>query len=101
AERLVIVDESSMLDLTLAERLLRSLPAGGRLVLLGDARQLPSVDAGAVFRDLVAAATGSGRVAVLTRSWRMDPSDAAGSAILAFADAIAAGSASGLSLPVL
>lgn len=94
AERLVIVDESSMLDLTLAERLLRSLAPGGRLVLLGDARQLPSVDAGAVFRDLVAAASGSGRVAVLTRSWRMDPRDTAGSAILSLANAIAAGSLS-------
>ncbi|HEV8238383.1 MAG TPA: AAA family ATPase [Thermoanaerobaculia bacterium] len=93
-ERLVIVDESSMLDLTLAERLLRSLAAGARLVLLGDARQLPSVDAGAVFRDLVAAASGSGRVAVLTRSWRMDPGDPVGSAILAFAEAIAASSSS-------
>jgi exodeoxyribonuclease V alpha subunit len=94
AERLVIVDESSMLDLTLAERLLRSLAPLGRLVLLGDARQLPSVEAGAVFRDLVAAASGSGRVAVLTRSWRMDPRDAAGSAILSLANAIAAGSVS-------
>ncbi len=92
AERLVIVDESSMLDLTLAERLLRSLPAAGRLVLLGDARQLPSVEAGAVFRDLVTAARGSGRVAVLTRSWRMDPGDPAGSSILALAESIAAGS---------
>jgi exodeoxyribonuclease V alpha subunit len=92
AERLVIVDESSMLDLTLAERLLRSLPAGGRLVLLGDARQLPSVEAGAVFRDLVAAAGGGGRVAVLTRSWRMDARDPAGSSILALAESIAAGS---------
>ncbi|HET9766747.1 MAG TPA: AAA family ATPase, partial [Thermoanaerobaculia bacterium] len=92
AERLVIVDESSMLDLTLAERLLRSLPAAGRLVLLGDARQLPSVEAGAVFRDLVAAASSSGRVAVLTKSWRMDPRDPAGSSILAIAESIAAGS---------
>jgi len=91
AERLVIVDESSMLDLGLAERLLRSLPAGGRLVLLGDASQLPSVDAGAVFRDLVAAAGGGGRVARLTRSWRMDPRDPAGSAILSLASTIANG----------
>src|SRR6185503_18314207 len=91
AERLVIVDESSMLDLVLAERLLRSLPASGRLVLLGDAQQLPSVEAGAVFRDLVQAAEGTGRVARLTRSWRMDPNDPAGSAILAFAKTIATG----------
>jgi exodeoxyribonuclease V alpha subunit len=91
SERLVLVDESSMLDLALAERLVRSLPAEGRLVLLGDARQLPSVEAGAVFRDLVDATSGTGRVARLTHSWRMDPSDAAGSAILAFAGAIASG----------
>lgn len=91
AERLVLVDESSMLDLVIAERLLRSLPAGGRLVLLGDAQQLPSVEAGAVFRDLVQAAEGTCRVARLTRSWRMDPSDPAGSAILAFAKTIATG----------
>jgi exodeoxyribonuclease V alpha subunit len=96
AEQLVLVDESSMLDLALAERLLRSLPAGGRLVLLGDAQQLPSVEAGAVFRDLVQAAAASGRVARLTRSWRMDPGDPAGSAILSFARAIAAGEAAAL-----
>jgi len=93
AERLVVVDESSMLDLTLAERLLRSLRDDARLVLLGDAQQLPAVDAGAVFRDLVSAAATSGRVATLTRSWRMDPSDPAGSAILELAGAIAKGNA--------
>lgn len=90
-ERLVLVDESSMLDLSLADRLLRSLPAGGRLVLLGDAQQLPSVEAGAVFRDLVQAAAGSGRVARLTRSWRIDESDPAGSAIFTLAARIASG----------
>jgi exodeoxyribonuclease V alpha subunit len=53
AEQVVIVDESSMVDLFLMDRLLRSLRPDARLVLLGDADQLPSVDAGAVFRDLV------------------------------------------------
>ncbi|MBF5044759.1 exodeoxyribonuclease V subunit alpha [Aggregicoccus sp. 17bor-14] len=53
AEDVVIVDESSMVDLFLMDRLVRSLKPGARLVLLGDADQLPSVDAGAVFRDLV------------------------------------------------
>lgn len=50
----VIVDESSMLDLNLMERLAAALRPGARLVLLGDADQLPSVAAGAIFRDLVA-----------------------------------------------
>ena len=91
AERLVIVDESSMIDLPLFDHLLRSLPAGGSLVLLGDARQLPSVEAGAAFRDLVESPAAASRVSRLTRSWRMDPADPAGSAILALAGRIAMG----------
>jgi exodeoxyribonuclease V alpha subunit len=53
--RLVIVDEASMIDLAMMDRLLRALKPEARLVLLGDADQLPSVEAGAVFRDLCAA----------------------------------------------
>lgn len=53
--RLVVVDEASMIDLAMMDRLLRALRPDARLVLLGDAHQLPSVDAGAVFRDLCAA----------------------------------------------
>lgn len=49
----VIIDEASMVDLLLMENLLMALPAKTRLILLGDANQLPSVEAGAVFRDLV------------------------------------------------
>jgi exodeoxyribonuclease V alpha subunit len=51
----VVVDEASMIDLSMMERLMRALRADARIVLLGDADQLPSVDAGAVFRDLCAA----------------------------------------------
>ncbi len=50
--RVVIVDEASMIDLSMMDRLVRALREGTRLVLLGDADQLPSVEAGAVFRDL-------------------------------------------------
>jgi exodeoxyribonuclease V alpha subunit len=50
----VIVDEASMIDLLMMDRLLRALRDDARLVLLGDADQLPSVEAGAVFRDLCA-----------------------------------------------
>lgn len=56
AADVVIVDEASMIDLRLMERLVAALDPGARLVLVGDADQLPSVDAGAVFRDLVDAA---------------------------------------------
>ncbi len=50
--KLVVVDEASMVDLAMMDRLVRALPEDARLVLLGDADQLPSVEAGAVFRDL-------------------------------------------------
>jgi len=53
--RVVVVDEASMIDLALMDRLVRALRDDARLVLLGDADQLPSVEAGAVFRDLCAA----------------------------------------------
>jgi exodeoxyribonuclease V alpha subunit len=53
-QRVVIVDEASMIDLGAMDRLLRALGPEARLVLLGDADQLPSVEAGAVFRDLCA-----------------------------------------------
>ena len=54
----VIVDEMSMVDLSLFSALLRDLRPGTRLVLVGDADQLPSVGAGNVFSDLIR----SGRV---------------------------------------
>jgi exodeoxyribonuclease V alpha subunit len=53
--RLVVVDEASMVDLAMMDRLMRALAREARLVLLGDADQLPSVEAGAVFRDLCVA----------------------------------------------
>ncbi|MCG8425370.1 MAG: exodeoxyribonuclease V subunit alpha [Proteobacteria bacterium] len=110
----VIVDEASMIDLVLMERLLRALRGDTRLILLGDAEQLPSVDAGAVLRDLVTASqrsadAGAGRVAGysverepaqfavrLTHSYRMDPSDPAGRAILMAAREVNAGNARAL-----
>jgi exodeoxyribonuclease V alpha subunit len=52
--RFVVVDEASMIDLAMMDRLVRALRPDARLVLLGDADQLPSIEAGAVFRDLCA-----------------------------------------------
>jgi exodeoxyribonuclease V alpha subunit len=61
AHQLVIVDEASMIDLAMMDRLVRALPERAHLILVGDADQLPSVEAGAVFRDLCAA-LGSSRL---------------------------------------
>lgn len=51
--RVLVVDEVSMLDLPLALAVLRALPAGARLLLVGDADQLPPVGPGSVLADLV------------------------------------------------
>jgi exodeoxyribonuclease V alpha subunit len=50
----LIVDELSMVDISLFEALLRALPMGCRLVLVGDCDQLPSVGPGNVLGDLIA-----------------------------------------------
>lgn len=89
--RVVIVDESSMIDVAMLDRLLRSLTRDAQLVLLGDAEQLPSVDAGAVFRDLCAALRPWGRVVRLEESFRMDPRDPAGRHILSNARRVHSG----------
>lgn len=49
----VIVDEASMLDLILTGALCDALKPGTRLILVGDADQLPSVGAGSVLKDLI------------------------------------------------
>ncbi|MEI5133488.1 ATP-dependent RecD-like DNA helicase [Streptomyces libani] len=66
---LVVVDEASMLDLLLANKLVKAVPPGAHLLLVGDVDQLPSVGAGEVLRDLL---DGSGPVPAvrLTRIFR-------------------------------
>jgi exodeoxyribonuclease V alpha subunit len=95
-QRVVIVDEGSMLDLVLMERLVGALGADAQLIILGDADQLPSVTAGAVFRDLVPPegdrrhpmAASSVR---LEGSHRTEPSGAAGEKLRTVAEAIKRG----------
>ncbi|MGC8780000.1 MAG: ATP-dependent DNA helicase, partial [Anaerolineae bacterium] len=55
---LVIVDEASMLDLILANNLLKAIPAGAHVLFVGDVDQLPSVGAGNVLKDLIEAIEG-------------------------------------------
>jgi exodeoxyribonuclease V alpha subunit len=83
--RAVVVDESSMMDLDLMDRMLAALADDATLLLLGDADQLPSVAAGAVFRDL-------GRFAVrLERGFRADVSRSEGKRIAELAATIRKG----------
>ncbi|WP_053647292.1 ATP-dependent RecD-like DNA helicase [Streptomyces sp. XY431] len=51
---LVVVDEASMLDLILANKLVKAVAPGAHLLFVGDVDQLPSVGAGEVLRDLLA-----------------------------------------------
>jgi exodeoxyribonuclease V alpha subunit len=116
----VIVDEASMIDLELVDALLDALPASAPLILIGDAHQLPAIDAGQLLADLagadaieirtqrqpdlfqsaaVRAAQSHGedpitsRVAVLAKSFRMDTSDVNGRAVYDAAQAIHEGTA--------
>lgn len=52
-----IVDEVSMVDLPLMYHFIKALPGGAKIVLVGDADQLPSVGPGNVLRDLIASGT--------------------------------------------
>lgn len=49
----VIVDEMSMVDISLMHSLLKAIVPGTRLILVGDANQLPSVGPGSVLRDII------------------------------------------------
>lgn len=65
---LLIVDEASMLDTVLANHLLRAVPDPGRLVLVGDVDQLPSVGPGRILADLIR--SGAVEVVRLTEIFR-------------------------------
>lgn len=66
---LLIVDECSMVPLNLMARLLAALRPGARLVLLGDRRQLASVEAGAVMADICDAGAGNVGTAAQVRGF--------------------------------
>ncbi len=50
----IIIDEMSMVDISLMNSLLKAVAAGTRLILVGDVNQLPSVGAGSVLKDIIA-----------------------------------------------
>ena len=49
----IIIDESSMIDILLMHSLLKAIPLGTRLIIVGDSNQLPSVGPGNVLRDII------------------------------------------------
>ena len=67
-ENVIIIDEASMIDLSLMHALVFAVKRGSRLILIGDADQLPSVGAGNVFGDLIA--SGKIRTVRLTEIFR-------------------------------
>jgi len=90
----VIVDEASMIDLELIDALLDAMPPTAPLVLIGDAHQLPAIDAGQILADLATPDGPAGaRVATLTTSYRMNTADPAGRAVYAAAAAVHDGNA--------
>lgn len=66
----VIVDEVSMVDVSLMNSLLKALPSDCKLILVGDKDQLPSVGAGNVLGDTLA--SGIIKVSYLTKIFRQD-----------------------------
>jgi exodeoxyribonuclease V alpha subunit len=64
----VIVDEASMIDIVLANSLIKAVDDRSQLILVGDADQLPSVGPGAVLQDLIS--SGVAPVARLTQVFR-------------------------------
>lgn len=64
----VVVDEASMIDIVLANSLIKAVDARSQLIMVGDADQLPSVGPGAVLQDLIN--SGVAPVARLTQVFR-------------------------------
>lgn len=64
----VIIDEMSMVDITLMNSLLKAIAPGTRLILVGDINQLPSVGPGSVLKDIIQSETF--KVVMLTKIFR-------------------------------
>ncbi len=78
---IVIVDETSMVSLSLISHLLDAVRRDARVVLVGDPDQLSAIEAGAVLRDIVGPAAdgpcfGAGMRSILTRVTGADPGEA-------------------------
>jgi exodeoxyribonuclease V alpha subunit len=65
----VVIDEGSMIDTDLLAALLRAMPAGAHLLIVGDVNQLPPVGHGAPLRDMLAAGVPAGELTKIERNW--------------------------------
>lgn len=78
----VIVDEASMIDISLMSHLFAAVRPNARLILLGDRDQLASVETGSIFRDLCSVDADTHplneHIVVLEKSWRFDASGGIG-----------------------
>jgi exodeoxyribonuclease V alpha subunit len=88
----LVVDEASMIDLSLMAHLLDALPVTARLILLGDRDQLAAVEAGAVFADLCDSPRLDACVGMLTTSFRFGDDSGIGQ----LADRLRSGDAEGV-----
>lgn len=95
-EQVIVVDESSMLDVRLAASLLRAIKPGTRVIFVGDHNQLPSVGPGSVLRDMMSAGIPT---AVLTEIRRSDGGGTVVRACHAIKDGIIPHDADSLALP--
>jgi len=74
----VIVDEASMIDISLMTHLFEAVAPQAKLILLGDKDQLASVETGSIFRDLCAGEALAGNKVVLQKSHRFAAEDGIG-----------------------
>lgn len=74
----VIVDEASMIDISLMTHLFEAVPAQAKLILIGDKDQLASVETGSIFRDLCSGAALQHNTVILQKSYRFLAKDGIG-----------------------
>lgn len=83
----VIVDEASMIDISLMTHLFEAVPPQAKLILLGDKDQLASVETGSIFRDLCSGEALAGNTVMLQTSYRFVAEDGIGQLAQAIRDA--------------
>jgi exodeoxyribonuclease V alpha subunit len=83
----VIVDEASMIDISLMTHLFEAVPPKAKLILLGDKDQLASVETGSIFRDLCQGDALAFHRVVLQKSYRFVAEDGIGQLAQAIRDA--------------
>ena len=74
----VIVDEASMIDISLMTHLFEAVSPQAKLILLGDKDQLASVETGSIFRDLCSGEALANQMLLLQTSYRFSETDGVG-----------------------